>query len=73
MMNLANSIDYGSQAGPEVYLHERGGRWYASSYRRVCQPWDIFDEVEVSLDSFFAADWDIARCTDDGIILFPRF
>ena len=84
MINLFQTLDHGSQRDSEVYLHERDGRWYACDrsftrlnrqnqaaflYRRVCQPWDIIEEVEVNLDYFFSPQWDIALCGDDGLML----
>jgi hypothetical protein len=88
MTNLFNTLDNGALADSEVCLHERNGRWYACNqsyeklnrqnqaaflYRRVCQPWDILEEVEVDLNYFFSPRWGVALCADDGLMFFPRF
>jgi hypothetical protein len=87
MINLFQTLDKGSAGTSDVYLHERGGRWYACDqsfnklnrqnqaaflYRRVCQPWDILEEVEVNLDYFFNSHWGVALCADDGLMLFQQ-
>jgi hypothetical protein len=85
MNPLFHSLDHGSQADTEVYLHGREGHWYAYDhsfdklhqqnhqaafrYRHVCQPWDILDDVEVDLDYLFARRWGVALCSDDDLML----